>query len=116
MQHGQQLILEFNPLHGKENNALSQAFLDEHRIKFNNKCKQTFERLIAGERLTVLHAANTGISSLPRRIKDLREFGVIISDEWIVVNESEVIRYYMTEADKAATLKNIIAKIQLKEN
>jgi hypothetical protein len=109
---GVQLSIEFNPVHVIENNALSQAFLDANRFKFNTKCKEVFQRLIEGERMTVLEAANTGISSLPRRIKDLREFGIRISDNWIKKGNSEVIEYFMSAEDRTVALENLVRKIK----
>jgi hypothetical protein len=105
----QQLRLEFNPVHVRENNAISQAFIELHRFKFNGKCKTVLDRLVEGEYMTVLHAANTGISSLPRRIKDLRDFGVVISQRKL---ENGTAEYYMSASDKEQTLKNLLRKIQ----
>ena len=50
---------------------------------------------MAGEQLTVLQCANDGIASLPRRILDLRNKKVCISDKW----EGGVKVYYMTDTD-----------------
>lgn len=69
-------------LHVAENNRESQDYLDDKRTHFNGKCQTVFDWLIAGQSLTVLWAANNGVSSLPRRIADLKEKGIIISDKW----------------------------------
>ena len=83
-------------VHSRENNAESQQHLDKNRKRFSRKCRELLVRLYAGERLTVLSAANTGISSLPRRILDLKESGVLISDKW----ENGVKVWFMTEEQK----------------
>ena len=81
--------------HQRENNPESQANMDFNRPRFNRVCQLVFDRLMRGDRLTVLACANEGISSLPRRILDLREARVSISDRW--ENGSKL--YYMTGQD-----------------
>ena len=72
------------PLHTRENNSESEQRLFSNRKHFSNKCKELLIRLCNGERLTVYDAlVNCGISSLPRRILDLKQNGVAITDEWI---------------------------------
>lgn len=86
--------LDFTP-HRQENNAESQRHLDANRWHFNKKCAEVYRRLMACERLTVLDCANQGIASLPRRIKDLKEQGVCVSDVW--ENGAKV--YFLTNFD-----------------
>lgn len=74
--------LEFRA-HRFENNTESQKHLDAKRGHFNAKCGEVYRRLMAGERLTVRECAIAGISSLPRRILDLKKQNVAISDEWV---------------------------------
>lgn len=76
-----QQSLDFT-VHRHENNAGSQRHLDAKRGAFSARCAEVYRRLMAGERLTVLACANAGISSLPRRILDLKQQGVRISDTW----------------------------------
>lgn len=83
-------------VHRLENNSRSQIYLDEKRQHFTKKCQQVFDLLMSGKELTVLGAAVDGISSLPRRIKDLKESGVCLSDKW----RDGVKVYYMTEGDQ----------------
>ena len=81
-----QLALDFNP-HRDENNYHSRKHLEENRDKFSQQCKLVLTILQSGRRLTVLSAINEyGISSLPRRILDLKENGVEIKDRWIEIN------------------------------
>ena len=78
-----QLALDFSP-HRTENNYQSRKHLEENREKFNRQCQQVYDLLRSGVRLTVLSAITEyGISSLPRRILDLKEAGVGIRDRWI---------------------------------
>lgn len=93
-----QLPLDFNA-HASENNGSSKRHLEKNRDRFNAKCAEVYRRLMAGERLTVLACANTGISSLPRRILDLKERGVEISDEWHEVGATKIKRYFCSHDD-----------------
>lgn len=92
-----QLDIDF-ATHLRENNAESQANLDANRDRFTKKCREVYNLLVAGNRLTVLDCANAGIASLPRRILDLKERGVPIHDEW--VDGRKV--YFMHAAHRAA--------------
>ena len=86
----QQLALDFS-CHRTENNHLSRKHLEENRDKFSHQCKLVLTILQSGKRLTVLSAINEyGISSLPRRILDLKENGVEIKDGWIEINNKRV--------------------------
>lgn len=77
----EQASLDFS-VHFRENNVESQLHLDAKRGHFTAKCSEVYRRLMAGERLTVLGCANSGVSSLPRRILDLKQSGVRVSDAW----------------------------------
>lgn len=70
-------------VHRFENSAESQINLDTNRSHFNHKCTVVFNWLMQGEQLTALWAANNSVSSLPRRILDLKQNGVLISDKWV---------------------------------
>lgn len=71
-------------IHGVENNPFSQAHRDENEQHFSKQCLKVYEILKKGEVLTVKSALlNYGISSLPRRIKDLKENNVEIKDRWV---------------------------------
>jgi hypothetical protein len=71
--------------HLRENNKESQKHLEENAKKFSQQCLMVLEMLNQGVRLTVKKAVNNGISSLPRRIKDLRDRNGIdyIQEEWV---------------------------------
>lgn len=83
-------------VHANENNRESQSNLDECRVKFNRKCMTVFNWLMEGKELTALWAANNWVASLPRRILDLKEGGVLISDRW----ESGIKVWYLTNEQK----------------
>jgi hypothetical protein len=80
----QQLSIDWNPVHKKENNNESQAILEANRAELNTQCKMVKAMLESGYRLTVRDAMiNYGISSLPRRILDLKNQGVDIKSKLI---------------------------------
>jgi hypothetical protein len=80
--NGQQLALDFT--HREENNYQSRKHLEENRERFSAQCRQVYDLLKSGVRLTVLSAITEyGISSLPRRILDLKEAGIEIKDRWM---------------------------------
>lgn len=97
-----QLAIEFKT-HLRENNPISQSFLDENRIKLGNSCFRVLKALMSGIDLTSDNSKQlTGASYLPIRIKDLRDMGFTISDEWVIVDgKKSHKRWFMTEADKA---------------
>lgn len=81
-----QLALDFS-CHRDENNHDSRRHLEENRQRFSDQCQQVYSLLLSGVRLTVLSAITEyGISSLPRRILDLKESGIEIKDCWIEIN------------------------------
>ncbi len=70
-------------LHKVENNKESQKHLEENEIRFTEQCLKVLKLLVQGHRLTVKSAmVDYNINSLPRRIKDLKENGIVISDFW----------------------------------
>jgi hypothetical protein len=103
-----QLNIDFT--HRQENNADSQMILMANKRKINGKTMRTLHLLAYGHVLTVYDALVThGISSLPRRIKDIEEFigqdlkaertydipgpdGAVIKDRYA--------HYYFNEAQK----------------
>lgn len=71
-------------LHQWDNNPISQSILDNNKVHLNKKCLETLELLKSGIRLTVRSALlDYGISSLPRRILDLKEKGIDVKSELI---------------------------------
>jgi len=61
-----------------------------------------YEKLVKGDKLTCLDMSQSPIYSLygSRRIKDLKELGVPVTDEWVEVNtKKKVKRYFLTETD-----------------
>ena len=92
-----QIAISF-PAHRRENNTESQAHLDANRNKFSAKCRFVFDKLMTGYQVTVLDAALDGVASLPRRILDLRQRGVLIGDRW---SEGRKV-YFMDRSQMAA--------------
>lgn len=71
--------------HLSENNSDSQSFLEENEQKMSDQCLMVWRLLNQSVRLTVVLAVKYGITSLPRRIKDLRDRNQIttIKDVWV---------------------------------
>lgn len=88
-----QLQMDFTkpfPVHVRENNRASEDFLNENRKDLSAKCELVLSLLKSGIRLTVKSALVTyGVSSLPRRILDLKEQGITIEDQWVKINGQE---------------------------
>lgn len=92
--NGTQEALDFT--HRQENNYQSRKHLEENRERFSAQCEKVYDLLKSGVRLTVLSAITEyGISSLPRRILDLKEhfkregIDVEIKDAWIKTDGKE---------------------------
>lgn len=95
-----QFQIDFD-VHLTENNVESQINLDVNRDKFSGQCKKVFDLLMANDLPLSVKSATTEhhITSLPRRILDLKENGVLISDRWIEVLGIVKVRFkvwYMT--------------------
>lgn len=107
-----ELQLNFDTVHKKENNAASELHLEQHRKKFTRDCFEVLQRLVSGERLTVRNAVISGLSnSLPRRILDLKKFGVSISDKW--QGKHEYIEYFMDADDKVKLAELLLSKMDI---
>ncbi len=84
-----QLALDFS-CHRNENNHDSRRHLEENREHFSAQCQQVYSLLSSGIHLTVFRAMTEyGISSLPRRILDLKESGIEIKDAWVKTDSKE---------------------------
>lgn len=94
-------------VHKRENNAESQGHLDINREHFSAQCKRVYDYLMNGGRLTVYSAiVGLRISSLPRRLKDLKDKGVRISDRWVGEKETNK-EWFMSTEDKLDNKKNV---------
>lgn len=99
------------PIHQTENNEDSQRHLQENAQSFSDQCLKVVELLNQGKRLTVLWAANSGIASLPRRIKDLRDGGFDIQDEWVKNEKGKrLYKEYFLIIKTRPTKKEVIEK------
>lgn len=70
-------------IHDRENNSESDQHLKENSKKFSAQCLKVLQLFLDGKRLTVLSAYGYGISSLPRRVLDIKENGISVDDKWI---------------------------------
>lgn len=71
-------------VHAHENNIESERILKASLPRISKQCKRTLDLLKSGIKLTVRSAMiDYGISSLPRRILDLKQSGYEIKDRLI---------------------------------
>lgn len=116
------LELPFDVVHQRENNPVSQDFLEENRQLFNESCFEVFKALVSGVRLTTDNAKTLAQTrSLPRRIKDLRGEdgdGFKISDKWLLDKDGRrtVKEWYMSDEDRIYNLGVITKKMKAKNN
>jgi len=76
--------LEFDFLHGHENNRETQAILEANSDHLESQCKKLLRILKSGKRVTTKQLVKEfDISDPRRRIKDLRDSGVEIKDRII---------------------------------
>jgi hypothetical protein len=97
-------------IHLTENNARSQAQLDEYREQFSNDCWKVLQHLLTGNELTVRGAMIANLSGhLPRRIKDLTENGIHIQSVMAVPPwGGRPIAYYSMDSGEIARVKQLI--------
>lgn len=77
--------------------------LEKNHTHFSKQCEKVFDLLMRGQEISVISAIHEhNIMSLPRRIKDLKECGVKISDKWIECwkNKPEIKHWYLSKKDK----------------
>lgn len=73
-------------VHTHENNSESEQILNDNKDHLNKQCKLVHDLLKKGIRLTVRDAIVTyGISSLPRRILDLKQSGIEVKS--VIINK-----------------------------
>lgn len=121
-----QLSIPFN-IHQRENNEGSQAHLEKNRVALTGKCLIVLNVLLNGleiwsdaaetrcyneEGERVVPGTGVKISSLPRRIKDLKEMGF---EEWIEYEDKEGYRHWFIRAEnREKLLKKLFDKAKVK--
>jgi len=91
-------------VHEHENNPESQEHLDKNKKHFSKQCLKVLQLLLDGKRLTVKSAiTHYEIWSLPRRILDLKENGINISEEWVkgTHGENKIKQYFLAPKSAA---------------
>ena len=85
--------MEIDFVHARENNYLSQDYLNANKDHLNNQCLKVYELLKSGVRLTVISAMNDyQVMSLPRRILDIEtKLGIVIPR----TRKGKIIEYYL---------------------
>ncbi len=105
-----QLTIPFN-IHQRENNHSSQAHLEKNRESLTGKCLIVLNVMLKGNEIwsdaaetrcfdeegnRVLEGTGVKISSLPRRIKDLKEMGL---EEWMSYEDKEGYRHWFIKPE-----------------
>ncbi len=105
-----QLTIPFN-IHQRENNHSSQAHLERNRESLTGKCLIVLNVMLKGNDIwsdaaetrcfdeegnRVLEGTGVKISSLPRRIKDLKEMGL---EEWMSYEDKEGYRHWFIKPE-----------------
>lgn len=93
--------LDVFEIHSHENNRESLDHLNDNRPHFNKQCKCVFDLLMSGVQLTVYSAITQHhINSVPRRILDLKEKGVLINDRWDESVKPKIKIWFIDEINK----------------
>lgn len=86
--------------HDRENNSESEGYLNENKPRLARQCERVLDLLKNGKRLTVRSAMlEHGVSSLPRRILDLKESGVKINHTWIMEDGARKYKEWFIEEE-----------------
>lgn len=81
-------------VHTRENSRENEKHLNANRPRFNCQCKLVIELLKSGEVLTTRKALlNYNIGDLRRRIKDLKDSGIEIQEDWELDSEGKTTRF-----------------------
>lgn len=90
----------------KHNNAESEKHFNEHKSHFNEQCQKVYNHLMNVGSLDVRKAMNElNVMDLRRRIKDLKDCGVLISETKIEGGNGAK-EWLMTFADKFHNKQN----------
>ena len=75
-------IIDFDKaVHTKENNAFSESILFDQYERLSKNCRVLYDALKRGERLSgVVIVTRYGMTEYRRRIKDLRDAGLLIKE------------------------------------
>lgn len=86
-----------------ENNVASQQHFEENKVHFSKQCEYLYNLLMRGESITVHSGVlDHGINSVPRRILDLRNAGIKISDTFLSNEDRPKFKsWFMSQEDKA---------------
>lgn len=83
-----------------ENNTESQTHFEENKIHFSKQCETVLSLLMRGYEITSYSAmVEHNIGHLARRLKDLKDAGIKISERWNP--QARVKIWYCSQEDKA---------------
>jgi hypothetical protein len=122
-----QLTIPFN-IHQRENNHSSQSHLEQNRQRLTGKCLIVLNVMLKGNEIwidsaetrcyneegeMVLTGTGVKISSLPRRIKDLKEMGFI---EWLHFRDAEdgYRHWFILPENREKVLMKLLSKATVK--
>lgn len=102
-------------VHTQENNPISREFLNEHKEKFAHDTYMVLCVLVSGRKLDYKTALVDGLTGdLRRRVKDLRDMGIPVSDEWVTTtNERKFKRWFMTDEDRIIALNTLLNRFSV---
>lgn len=81
-------------VHVRENSRVNEAHLNANRPRFNKQCAKVLSLLLSGEVLTTTEALlKYRIGDLRRRIKDLKDSGIEIQEDWELDSEGKTTRF-----------------------
>ena len=98
-------------IHTKENNAESEKHLRLYRKHFTRDAANVCYLLVSKEYLTVKGCILNGTSGhLPRRILDIKEFGIDVSDKWVKLNNGKRFKVYYMTPEQIKAAKKLLTK------
>lgn len=110
-----QLTISFNSVHRFENNPASQAILEARNEDFNEDNWEVLKLLLKSHRLRVIECAIARVTGhLPRRICDLREYGIAIEMDMVTPHGGgrKIGEYYMKPEEINRVLMALVEGIR----
>jgi len=99
-------------IHTKENNAESEKHLRLYRRHFTRDAANVCYMFMQGQELTVSFSMARGYTGdLRRRVKDLRDWGIDVSDRWVTsLSTGRKYKSYYMEKPAIKAAKKLLTK------
>lgn len=82
-------------VHERENNPESQVHLNRNRRRLSKQCKMIYKLMLQGQRVRFKELMlEYGVHSLPRRICDLKEYGIPVKSRFIHKDGKATVKEY----------------------